>query len=100
MSKEELKGYIDEILKDRDINILSYLLVDIDLTMEIIKESTDSEFYYLSDYFEDIAYMSNRKEFIDCIRDRFIEMKDNSLDLLHVCDMIKYAEDVFPIDEY
>ena len=45
MSKEELKGYIDEIIKDPDLNILSYLLVDIDLTMEIIGESTDLEFY-------------------------------------------------------
>lgn len=100
MTKEEIKNYVDMAYDNRDLNILSYLAQDINTTIEFIKESTDIEFYVLSDYFEDLVYMSNSRILLDSIRERFIKIKDSSLDLKYICQMIEYASECFPEEEY
>ncbi|RIA75917.1 hypothetical protein EI71_00948 [Anaeroplasma bactoclasticum] len=100
MTKNEIKEVVDMALKDADINLLSYLVSDIKSTIEFVLESTDLEFNQMADYFEDIAYMSQSKEFVEAIRTRFINMEDHSLDLKYICEQINYAEEVFPQEEY
>lgn len=100
MKKEEIKEYVSFALKDPNVNLLSYLAADINETIAFIKESTDSEFNILADYFEDIAFMSQSHEFVDAIKERFIKIKDTSLDLKFICTMIQYAEEVFPQEEF
>ena len=100
MSKDEVKEYVDMAIKDRDINLLSYLVASIDSTIEFIKECNDLEFYVMADYFEDMCYMSQSEELLEAIRTRFINVTDNSLDLRYVCEQINYAEEVFPQEEY
>ena len=100
MNKEEIKEYVDMAIKDADINLLSYLVVTIDETIEFVKCSTDLEFSVMAPYFEDITYMTQSKEFLEAIRERFIKMTDHSLDLKYICEEINYAEEVFPIEEF
>ena len=100
MNMNEIKSYVDMAIENRDLNILSYLVTDINETIKFIEESSDLEFSILADYFEQVAFMSESKDFIEAIRSRFIKMTDNSLDLKYICDSIKYAEDVFEEEEY
>lgn len=100
MTKEEIKEYVNMAIDDSDLNILSYLASSIDSTIAFIKESTDKEFYTVSSYFDDLAYMSNSKEFVEAIEERFIKIKDTSLDLKYICQMIQYAKENFPEEEY
>jgi hypothetical protein len=100
MTKNEIKEVVDMALKDADINLLSYLVSDIKSTIEFVLESTDLEFNQMADYFEDIAYMSQSKEFVEAIRTRYINTEDHSIDLKYICEQINYAEEVFPQEEY
>ena len=100
MRKEEIKEYVDMAIKDRDINLLSYLAASIDETIKFVNESSDLEFSIMADYFEAVAYMTQSKEFLEAIRNRFINVTDHSLDLKYICEQINYAEDVFPIEEF
>lgn len=100
MSKEEIKEYVDMAIKDPDMNLLSYLVCDIKSTIEFVNDSTDKEFEIISDYFEDICYMSQSMDFLEAIRTRFINITDRSLDLRYICEQINYAEEVFPKEEY
>lgn len=100
MTKEEIKNYVDEIDNNPNINLLFIFTSNIDETIKFILESSDKEFEVMADYFLDIAYITESKDFIEAIRTRFINMKDNSLDLKYICDEIKAAEDVFEAEEY
>lgn len=100
MKKEVIKEYVDMAIDNRDINLLSYLVSDIHETIEFIKESNDIEFSIMAPYFEDIAYMSESKEFVDAIKDRFINIEDHSLDLKYIFEEISYADDCFEKEEY
>ena len=77
-----------------------YLAASIDETIKFVNESSDLEFSIMADYFEDVAYMTQSKEFLEAIRNRFINVTDHSLDLKYICEQINYAEDVFPIEEF
>lgn len=61
----------------KEINILSE---NIQETITFLKnECTDEEFYWLSEIFEDIAYNTQSKEFINCIKNRLNRISDKNL---------------------
>lgn len=73
----------------QEINILSE---NIQETIAFIEnECTDKEFYWISEIFEDIAYKTQSKEFIKCIKNRLNKLFDKSL-IQSIQTDIEFAE--------
>lgn len=89
-----LLDYIKEYVLNDDINIFPYLINDIEETKKVIPLLSDLEFVKISDYFLMILDYKLDNEFIDIISDRFLDIKDNSLDLYSLYQIIKSAKEL------
>ena len=85
---------IKEYVLNDDINIFPYLINDIEETKKVIPLLSDLEFVKISDYFLMILDYKLDNEFIDIISDRFLDIKDNSLDLYSLYQIIKSAKEL------
>ncbi len=95
----ELIDYIKEKVKDESLNILPYLVSDIDKLIEIMPSLTDIEYVSISEYFLTIIDNYSDSRFVDAIENRFLEIKDNSYDLYSIYQMIKYGMELYQ-EEY
>lgn len=95
----ELIDYIKEKVNDESLNILPYLVSDIDKLIEIMPSLTDIEYVSISEYFLTIIDNYSDSRFVDAIENRFLEIKDNSYDLYSIYQMIKYGMELYQ-EEY
>lgn len=73
----------------QEINILSANIQETTTFLE--NECTDEEFYWLSEIFEDIAYNTQSKEFINCLKNRLNKISDKNL-IKSIQTDIEFAE--------
>ena len=95
----ELIDYIKEKVNDESLNILPYLVSDIDKLIEIMPSLTDKEYVSISEYFLTIIDNYSDSRFVDAIENRFLEIKDNSYDLYSIYQIIKYGMELYQ-EEY
>jgi len=95
----ELIDYIKEKVNDESLNILPYLVSDIDKLIEIMPSLTDKEYVSISEYFLTIIDNYSDRNFVDAIENRFLEIKDNSYDLYSIYQIIKYGMELYQ-EEY
>lgn len=95
----ELIDYIKEKVNDESLNILPYLVSDIDKLIEIMPSLTDIEYVSISEYFLTIIDNYSDRNFVDAIENRFLEIKDNSYDLYSIYQIIKYGMELYQ-EEY
>lgn len=95
----ELIDYIKEKVNDESLNILPYLVSDIDKLIEIMPSLTDIEYVSISEYFLTIIDNYSDSRFVDAIENRFLEIKDNSYDLYSIYQIIKYGMELYQ-EEY
>lgn len=96
--EERMKIGEDSIGQNDDLLIL--MLDDLDKTMNFITTCTDQEFYYMSDTFDIISRMKQSRSFVECLKTRFINISDLSIDLYYLNDEIVAAEYELPIEEF
>lgn len=91
----ELIDYIKEYVKNEEINLLPHLAKDLEETKKTIFKLSDEEFIKISDYFIPIIDMTEDQSFVDCISERFLEIKDSTYDLYDLYQIIKYGRELF-----